>query len=81
VSTSNSGGFTSVRSKNFTPPLDLSPYQGLTLRLKGNGLRYKCIIRTDANWDGIAYCRCVWEGVGSLLHPHAHVPPPSPLTC
>jgi hypothetical protein len=24
--------------------------------LKGNGLRYKCILRTDPGWDGIAYC-------------------------
>ena len=57
VSTSNSGGFTSVRSKNFSPAPQLSAYEGLTLRLKGNGLRYKCILRTDTNWDGIAYCR------------------------
>ena len=54
----NNGGFASVRTKNMEPPLDLSGYGGLRLQLKGNGLRFKCIIRTDANWDGIAYCRC-----------------------
>jgi uncharacterized protein YbjT (DUF2867 family) len=57
VSTSNSGGFVSVRCKNFDPALDLAAYGGLRLRLLGNGLRYKCIIRTDSSWDGIGYCR------------------------
>lgn len=57
VRTENSGGFTSVRTKNFEPALDMSPYEGLALRLKGNGLRYKLILRTDPNWDGIAYCK------------------------
>jgi hypothetical protein len=46
-----------VRCKNFDPLLNVSPYEGLALRVKGNGLRYKCIIRTDTNWDGIGYCR------------------------
>jgi Complex I intermediate-associated protein 30 (CIA30) len=51
-------GFTSVRTKNFDPTLDLGGYAGLTLRVLGDGQRYKCIIRSDTNWDGIAYCRC-----------------------
>jgi hypothetical protein len=59
VSTSNSGGFVSVRCKNFEPALDLAAYSGLKLRLLGNGLRYKCIIRTDSGWDGVGYCRWV----------------------
>jgi hypothetical protein len=57
VSTSNSGGFVSVRCKNFEPLLNLAAYDGLRLRVKGNGLRFKCIIRTDSNWDGIGYCK------------------------
>jgi hypothetical protein len=57
VSTDNSGGFASVRCKNFTPLLDLSPYEGIRMRLKGNGQRFKMIIRTDTNWDGIGYCK------------------------
>lgn len=57
VSTDNSGGFVSVRCKNYEPLLPLAGYEGLALRVKGNGLRYKCIIRTDTNWDGIGYCR------------------------
>lgn len=47
----------SVRCKNFEPPLDLAAYEGLRLRVLGNGLRYKCIIRCDSSWDGIGYCR------------------------
>lgn len=34
VSTDNSGGFASVRSLNYDPPLDLSAYEGVSLRLK-----------------------------------------------
>ncbi|EFJ50015.1 hypothetical protein VOLCADRAFT_89408 [Volvox carteri f. nagariensis] len=56
VSTDNFGGFASVRTRNLDPPLDLSPYEGVELRLFGDGQRYKFIIRPDANWDGIAYC-------------------------
>ena len=58
LSTGGGGGFASVRTKNFEPKLDLGAYQGLHLRLKGDGLRYKCIIRTDSNWDGIGFCKC-----------------------
>eukprot|EP00879_Flechtneria_rotunda_P004268 GHRR01004517.1.p1 GENE.GHRR01004517.1~~GHRR01004517.1.p1 ORF type:complete len:573 (+),score=177.05 GHRR01004517.1:347-2065(+) len=57
VSTDNSGGFISVRCKNFEPSLDLSAYEGICLRVKGTGMRYKLIIRTDTRWDGIGYCR------------------------
>ncbi|KAH9621518.1 hypothetical protein KSS87_002325 [Heliosperma pusillum] len=55
VSTSNNGGFTSARTKNFSSPLDLSAYDGLELRLKGDGHRYKLIIRTSSDWDTIGY--------------------------
>ncbi|NES93775.1 MAG: NAD(P)H-binding protein [Desertifilum sp. SIO1I2] len=55
VSTANSGGFASVRTKNLTPPLDLSQFSGIELRLKGDGQRYKCILRGENKWDGIGY--------------------------
>lgn len=55
VSTENSGGFVSVRTKNFATPLNLSSYQGIELRIKGDGNRYKFFIRTDPKWDGVAY--------------------------
>lgn len=56
VSTANSGGFASVRNRNFDPPLDLSQYEGIQLRVKGDGKRYKCILRCEGKWDGISYC-------------------------
>lgn len=55
VSTENSGGFVSVRTKNFETPLNLSAYKGIELRVKGDGKRYKFFIRTDPKWDGVAY--------------------------
>lgn len=41
VRTSNSGGFVSVRTRNLSPGLDLSAYDALRLRVKGDGSRYK----------------------------------------
>ena len=55
VSTANSGGFASVRTKNFETPLNLAGYAGVELRVKGDGKRYKFFIRTDPKWDGVAY--------------------------
>ncbi|QIR35785.1 NAD(P)H-binding protein [Tolypothrix sp. PCC 7910] len=55
VSTANSGGFASVRTKNFEPPFNLSGYEGLELRVRGDGQRYKFFLRTDAKWDGLGY--------------------------
>ncbi len=56
VSTENSGGFASVRTRNFDSPLDLSQFNGIELRLRGDGKRYKFILRTEAKWDGTSYC-------------------------
>ncbi len=56
VSTENSGGFASVRTKNFDPSFNLSGYEGVEIRVKGDGKRYKFILRTETNWDGIGYC-------------------------
>lgn len=56
VSTENSGGFASVRTKNFDPSFNLSGYEGVELRVKGDGKRYKFILRTETNWDGMGYC-------------------------
>ncbi len=55
VSTANSGGFASVRTKNFDPPFNLSGDKGVKLRVKGDGQRYKIFLRTDTKWDGIGY--------------------------
>ncbi|KAH7278558.1 hypothetical protein KP509_38G046400 [Ceratopteris richardii] len=55
VSTDNNGGFASVRTKNFELPENLSAYEGLELRIKGDGHRYKMIIRTSKDWDALGY--------------------------
>ncbi|MFE1747638.1 CIA30 family protein [Coleofasciculus sp. H7-2] len=55
VSTDNSGGFASVRTRNFDTPIDLAGYKGVELRVRGDGKRYKFFIRTEARWDGVAY--------------------------
>ncbi|KAF7149803.1 hypothetical protein RHSIM_Rhsim02G0147000 [Rhododendron simsii] len=55
VSTANNGGFTSIRTRNFPGPEDLSAYDGVELRLKGDGRRYKLIVRTSSDWDTIGY--------------------------
>ncbi|MGL5872402.1 MAG: CIA30 family protein [Xenococcaceae cyanobacterium] len=56
VSTDNNGGFASVRTRNFEPPLNLSEYEGIELKVKGDGKRYKFITRCEGKWDGIGYC-------------------------
>ena len=56
VSTENNGGFASVRTRNFSPPMDLSSYEGIELKVKGDGKRYKFIIRCEGKWDGVGYC-------------------------
>lgn len=55
VSTQNSGGFGSVRTRNFDPPFNLAGYEGVELRVRGDGKRYKFLIRTETKWDGIGY--------------------------
>jgi len=55
VSIDNSGGFASVRTRNFEPSLNLSNYRGVELRVKGDGQRYKLFLRTEAKWDGVGY--------------------------
>lgn len=56
VSTENNGGFASVRTRNFDPPLNLSNYEGIELRVQGDGKRYKFIARCEGKWDGVGYC-------------------------
>lgn len=55
ISTDNSGGFSSVRTRNFEPPFDFAGWQGLRLRVKGDGQRYKFIARNSGGWDSPAY--------------------------
>ncbi len=55
VSTANSGGFASVRTRNFEPPLNLTGSTGIELQVKGDGQRYKFLIRDEDSWDSLAY--------------------------
>ena len=55
VSTENNGGFASVRTRNFEPPLDLSDYEGIEVKVIGDGKRYKFITRCEGKWDGVGY--------------------------
>ncbi|MDB9528223.1 CIA30 family protein [Oscillatoria sp. CS-180] len=69
VSTANSGGFASVRTRNFEPPFNLQNWQGIRLVLRGDGQRYKVILRNSNSWDSLAYCTSVdteaeqWIGI------------------
>jgi uncharacterized protein YbjT (DUF2867 family) len=55
VSIENSGGFASVRTRNFEPSLNLNNYKGIELYVKGDGQRYKIFVRTETKWDGVGY--------------------------
>ena len=57
VSTENSGGFASIRTRNVNPPINLAQWQGTVLHLKGDGQRYKWILRDSPGWDSLAYVR------------------------
>jgi monofunctional biosynthetic peptidoglycan transglycosylase len=53
VSLENNGGFFSVRSE--PRALDLSDHDGIALKVRGDGQRYKIGLKTDSGFDGIVY--------------------------
>ena len=53
LSLENYGGFASVRAR--PQAYDLGGYEGLAVRVKGDGHRFKLRIRTDDRFDGPAY--------------------------
>lgn len=53
VSLDNNGGFASVRSR--PREKDLSAYDGIRVRVRGDGNRYKINLKTDASFDGLLY--------------------------
>jgi len=55
TTTANNGGFTGVRTKTLVQPLDISACKGITLRVKADGFRYKCILRDSSEWNGVAW--------------------------
>jgi hypothetical protein len=55
VTSENNGGFAGIRTKLLKTPLDMSSCRGVIIKVKGDGKRYKCILRDDADWNGIAW--------------------------
>lgn len=56
VTDTNGGGFCSVRTKNFSSPLDLSEFNGITFRARSlKNFNYKLNLRDEENWDSIAW--------------------------
>ncbi len=53
VSLENNGGFASVRS--VPGAYGLEGYDGITLRVRGDGKRYSFRLRTDDRFDGVAW--------------------------
>jgi hypothetical protein len=67
VSVQNSGGFASVRTRNFDPAIDLSGYQGIELQIRGDGQRYKFLMRSDIGWDSVAFAHSFDTIAGSWI--------------
>lgn len=53
LSLENEGGFASVRAP--LPENDFTGYDGIMLRVKGDGKRYSFRVRTDMMFDGLGY--------------------------
>lgn len=53
VSLENYGGFSSMRTR--PGKFDLSAYKGLMVRVSGDGKDYRLRLRTDNDYEGIAY--------------------------
>jgi hypothetical protein len=68
VSLENNGGFASTRG--LLPPTDLSPYDGVTLRVRGDGRRYQIRFRANDSFDGMAYKAEFDTRAGEWLEPY-----------
>ncbi|MBT8395396.1 MAG: CIA30 family protein [Gemmatimonadetes bacterium] len=53
LSLENNGGFASVRGR--FPTMDLSDYEGVTLRVRGDGRSYQLRFRMNGSFNGVAY--------------------------
>ncbi|MCJ7627560.1 MAG: CIA30 family protein [Longimicrobiales bacterium] len=53
VSLDNNGGFASIRAT--FQSMDLSGYEGVTIRVRGDGRNYQLRFRMDGGFDGVAY--------------------------
>jgi len=57
INTANRGGFASVRSLDWSPPLDAAAWEGIVVKLRSDGRRLKLILRTEQNpgWDSVCF--------------------------
>ena len=62
VSLERGGGFASVRSTS--APMDLSNFDGLEIRVRGDGKRYRLRLRTSTGFDGVGYQLTFWTEPG-----------------
>lgn len=62
VSFENNGGFASVRTS--IGEQDLSAYEGLEIRIRGDGHRYRLRLHDHARLDGIAFQADFHSGIG-----------------
>jgi len=53
ISLANNGGFAHTRS--MAAPYDLAAYDGIVVRLRGDGKMYKVTLRLDRAFDGVMY--------------------------
>lgn len=65
VSLDNGGGFASIRSKPRTH--DFARYLGISIRVRGDGRRYKLNLKTDRKLDGVLY-RVVFPTLSGTWH-------------
>lgn len=55
VSAARGGGFASARTRDASPPWDLSAFEGIRLRVRGDGQRYKLALRDSPGWTAPAF--------------------------
>lgn len=67
LSNRNNGGFVSARTLDAPSDIDLSKYVGIALRVRGDGRRYKLIVRDERRWDGVAHCSSFDTVAGQYL--------------
>ena len=68
VSLENFGGFASIRSHPRF--LDLTGYDGLIVRVRGDGKRYRLRLRMDEDFEGPAYQATFFTAAGEWTESH-----------
>jgi len=56
VTNTESGGFCSIRTLNFSNPYDISDYKGFVFKARSEKpFKYKFNIRDETGWDSVAW--------------------------